>query len=194
MVNLLVTCHVIINMTSHFVKIHCGGRIQKTFSPTALALGSLAIVKVSGRPPPLAFLGANSVGLEKGSVEGSPNICLPVLSVLLGPWGKFRWPRKRFSGFCGRFPQLFFTFVSQRSLVMWEAPLTLLYFCLPIFSSKKLLWKVLPTFVSQSCLFFWGLGANSAGLEKGSPGSVEGSPNFSLHLSPSVLWLCGRLP
>ena len=27
-------------------------------------------------------------------------------------WGKFRWPRKRFSEFCGRFPQLFFTFVS----------------------------------------------------------------------------------
>ena len=69
----------------------------------SLALGSLAIVKVSGRPP-LAFLGANSAGLEKGSVEGSPNICLPVLSVLLGPWCKFRWPRKRFSGLCGRFP------------------------------------------------------------------------------------------
>ena len=58
-------------------------------------------------------------------------------------------------------------------------------------------------------------GASSAGLEKGSLGSLEGSPNFSLHLSPtllfekgfvdgspnfslhlspSLLWLCGRFP
>ena len=62
------------------------------FSPPALALGSLAIVKVSERPPvkvserppPLAFLGANSVGLEKGSlgsVEGSPNFSPTALAL-----------------------------------------------------------------------------------------------------------------
>ena len=51
-------------------------------------------------------------------------------------WGRFRWPRKRFSGFCGRFPQLFFTFVSQSSpqKVLWKVPPTLLCICLPVFS------------------------------------------------------------
>ena len=51
-------------------------------------------------------------------------------------------------------------------------------------------------------------GAASLGSVEGSPNSsvhlspnflferrsVEGSPNFSLHLSPSLLWLCGRFP
>ena len=51
-------------------------------------------------------------------------------------------------------------------------------------------------------------GASYAGLEKGSVGSVEGSPNFSLHLSPTLLFekgfvdgspnfslcICGRFP
>ena len=172
-------------------------------------------------------MGVNSVGLEKGSVEGSPSICLPVLSVLLGPWGKFRWPRKRFSGFCGRFPQLFFqfvfqsslrkrfcgrfpqlflAFVSQSFLVMWKVPLTLLCICLPVFSgyvegspnscahlSLNILFEKgsaegSPNIVSQACLFFWVLGANSAGLEKSSLGSVEGSPEFSFFLSPSLLF------
>ena len=153
-----------------------------------------------------------------------------------GPWGKFCWPRKRFSGFCGRFPQLFFTFVSQFSLrkrfcgrfpqlffafvsqsflVVWKVPLTLLYICLPIFSSKKVLWKVPPSFsptalalgssaivkgffaangfrlpkasafVSQSPAVFW---ANGCCFGKG---SVEGSANYSLlhlHLSPKLLY------
>ena len=230
--------------------------ISSFFSPTALALGSLAIVKVSGQTPPPAFLGANSVGLEKSSVEGSPNfslhlspslvcssgalgqipsaskkvlwrvpptllyICLPVLSVLLGPWGKFRRPRKRF---CGGFPQRFYTFVSQSSLrksylegspnfslhlsprllfekgyvegapnasihlspsllfakVIWKVPSTFLYICLPVFCSKKVMWKVPPTF-----LYFYTFVCQSS-LRKS---YLEGSPNFSLHLSRSLLF------
>ena len=156
-------------------------------------------------------------------MEGSPNICLPVLSVLLGPWGKFCRPQKRFSGFCGRFPQLFFKFVSQSSLVktvMWKVPLTLLYICLRIFSSKKVVegspnffpnsvsfgvfsrskgvlcskWLSPPkrffgvfpkqffTFVSQCPAVFW---ANGCCFRKA---SVEGSANYSLHLSPKLLY------
>ena len=196
-------------------------------SPTALALGSLAIVKVSGRTLPLAFLGANSFGLGKGSVEGSPNICLPVLSVLLGPWGTFRWPRKRFSGFCGRFPRLFFKFVSQSSLqtpvfsgyvevspnpsvnlspnFLFEKgsvegypnffPNSLSFgvgshsqgvLCSKFLSAPKTFFGVFPkqffTFLSQCPAVFW---ANGCCFRKG---SVEGFANYSLHLSPKLIY------
>ena len=96
-------------------------------------------------------------------------------------WGKFRRPRKRFRG---GFPQHLSPSLVCSSGTLGQIPS----------ASKKVPWRVPPTFVSQSCLFFWDLGANSAGLKKGSLGSVEGSPNFSLNLSPSLLWLCGRFP
>ena len=119
------------------------------------------------------------------------SICLPVFS-----------SKKN----CGRFPQLFLAFVSQSFLVMWKVPLTLLCICLPVFSgyvegspnscahlSLNILFEKgsaegSPNIVSQACLFFWVLGANSAGLEKSSLGSVEGSPEFSFFLSPSLLF------
>ena len=105
-------------------------------------------------------------------------ICLPAFSSKKDLW---------------KVPPIFFAFVSQSSLVMWKVHLTPLYVCLPNFSSKKVLWKVPPTFVSQSCLFFWDLGANSAGLEKGSLGSVEGSPSSSVHLSPNFVFETGSV-
>ena len=151
------------------------------FPNSGLALGSLAIVKVSGRPPPLAFLGANSAGLEKGSlgsVEGSPNFSLHLSRSLL-------W-------LCGRFPQLFCTFVSQFSL------------------RKKVLWKVPPTFSKTTLALgssaivkgFFAANGFCLSLERSlnnslyslhlSPkllykSSLEGSANCALHLSPSVL-------
>ena len=191
--------------------------LKIVFSPTALALGSLAIVKVSGRPPPLAFLGANSVGLEKGSVEGSPNICHSGLSVLLGPWGKFRWPRKRFPGFCGRFPQLFFTFVSRSSLrkkVLWKDPPTFLCICLPVFSGYVEGSPNSSVHLSPNFLFEKGSGEGSlnffpialalgpSAIVKGlfaangfrlPKGPLECSPNNSLHLSHSLLRFFGQM-
>ena len=144
--------------------------------PIALALGSLAIVKVSGRPPLLAFLRADSAGLEKGSpgsVEGSPNFSSHLSPSLL---------LKRF---CGRSPQLFFAFVSQSSLVMWKVPLTLLYICLPIFSSKKVLWKVPPNFFVS-----FGVFSHSKGVlcskSKASHKVLWGVPQTSLYICLTV--------
>ena len=118
-------------------------------------------------------------------MEGSPNICLPVLSVLLGPWGKFRWPRKRSSGFCGRFPS--FSLHLSRSLLFENGYVE---------GSPNV-----SVHLSPSLLF-------EKGYVEGSPnvsvhlspsllfekGYLEGSPNFCLHLSPSLLWSSGTAP
>ena len=64
-----------------------------------------------------------------------------------------------------------------------------LYICLPIFSSNKVLWKVPPTFsptpfaLGSSAIVKGFFAANGFRLPKG---SLECSPNNSLHLSHSL--------
>ena len=79
---------------------------------TELALGSSAIVKVLGHND-IFFRGSlQQIGfcLPKGSLECSPNCSLPCLRVSRSFWGKWLLLQKRF---CGGFPQLFSTLVSQ---------------------------------------------------------------------------------
>ena len=79
---------------------------------------------------------------------------------------------------------------------MWKVPLTLLYICLPIFSSKEVLWKVPPTFsptalaLGSSAIVKGFFAANGFRLPKG---SLECSPNNSLHLSHSLLRFFGQM-
>ena len=116
-------------------------------------------------------------------------MCLPVFS------------SKRF---CRRLPQLFFAFVSQSSLVMWNAPLTLLCICLSVFSPKKVLWKGPPNFsrhVSPNLFFekvlwrapltFLYIYVFQPSLRKRLCGRL--SQQFSLHLSPSLLFTKGAV-
>ena len=124
---------------------------------------------VSGRPPPLTFLGANSVSLEKGFVEAPIFVsqsCLFFWIVGANSGGL----EKGCLGFLEDFanfsldlspiffskkvlrkvpPAFFGEFISQFFLDMGKYPLILLYICLPIFSSKKVLWKVPRTFPQQ---------------------------------------------
>ena len=87
----------------------------------SVGFGVLIIVKVSGQTPPLAFLGANSVGLEKGFMENFPNIYFSILSIFLGPWGKFCWPRKKVSDFLNN--ALILLYLSQSCLFFSQIPL-----------------------------------------------------------------------
>ncbi len=170
-----------------FVSQHLSPRSLLGQSPSALN-------KVLWRAPPTILysclptfvsqesLGANSVSFEKGSMEGSPNyslylspnICLPVSQSSL---------RKRL---CGRFPHIFFTFVSQSpSLfleeVVWKVPPTFLFICRPVFFLKKVMWKVPPT-ILYICLPVFSCGRflqpqlTSLLFEKS---YVEGSPIYS---------------
>ena len=145
------------------------------FFPTSVGFGVFSHSKGLGATSSSGVSWGKFRRPRKRFCGGFPqHLCLPVLSVLLGPWGKFRWPRKRFSGFCGRFPQLFFAFVSQSSLpkrfcgrfsqlffafvsqsslVMGKVPLTLLYICLASFSSKKVLVEGSPNFFPNSASF-----------------------------------------
>ena len=113
------------------------------------------------------FLGADPCSLRKGSVEGSPNSSLP-----LSP--------SSFSSFLLHFSQMELALgsstivkvlVQNDVFVFWGSSQQM------AFASQKVLCSV-----PQSVLYI--VGANGSCFRKG---SVEGSANCSLHLSPSLL-------
>ena len=83
------------------------------FSPTALALGSSAIVKVLGQNDTFVFRGSlQQMAFASQTVLWSvPQTVLYIgLTVSCGFWGKWLLLQKRF---CGGFRQQFFRFVSK---------------------------------------------------------------------------------